>query len=931
MNLLRGSIGFFSFLMLFHLMTPLAGQTELSVSNEKFDLSFDHRGLQSIVSASDTFEANGLEHGRRFGDIEVVYRIADGDWLNIYTGSRKRSVDSARNIISYSDYQVGMPVSMQQEYIQEAEYLDWNLRIQTKMEFPLTIGDLMIPLHWNKPNDSRQIDIFERSFIKHHFIAGDGSFLYFTKPSGSPPYLLVTTKPGTQLEYFTSNGASGYRVHICSGLSGKQQEQGSWRQEHRFIELDAAGGENAACEYGLRFHWASSYDEMRDILVREGLFDIRVVPGMSLPSDLSAKISLRTRNRIDSIVAEFPEQTSITKLDKASDDHQLYELSFDRLGENMLTVYYNGNEKTYLEFFSTEPLETLIKKRSSFITNHQQHRDSSLWYNGLYSVYDMKNSVLRGPDNTDGYDHWWGYVLTCDDPGLCKAPYVAAKNVWYPDDEEIESVEYYLEHFVWGGLQRTDEETPYPYGIHGVPNWKVSRDPAGRAGTGSYNLDKMKIWRSYDYPHIFMLYYHMYQVAKFYPDKVNYLDAGGYLERAYQTARAYWIYPYEVLPWYETYKIGCYNELVILDIIEALEEEGFDNKAAFLRDEWEKKVKYFVYDDPYPYGSEYSIDRTAFESSYALAKYGTQTEMKPDEDLWYDKNLHKWYTHPAVSRDDSRRFMERQHYAGLSVRGWLESKYFLLGSDWTLSSDSHCLSYMAKMGGWSILDYGLIYAEKPWDWLQLGYASYLSSWALMNTGTKETDYGYWYPGVENDGAMGWAFMSAKYGRAWIRKDEPRGAWRYDGEADLGLGASFRMAQTVLAADPIFGWIAYGGVLKQDEDWFSVIPRDGVRNKFSLVSESSRIRISMDRDCFEKEKAILVSESLSKIAFSISNVSGNSHELSMEVQIDDDKHLRVLHNGREIPVIDRGESAEQIKLQITGEINRVEIALIPNII
>lgn len=27
----------------------------------------------------------------------------------------------------------------------------------------------------------------------------------------------------------------------------------------------------------------------------------------------------------------------------------------------------------------------------------------------------------------------------------------------------------------------------------------------------------------------------------------------------------------------------------------------------------------------------------------------------------------------------------------------------------------------------------------------------------MNTGTKKTDFGYWYRGEQNDGAVGWAF------------------------------------------------------------------------------------------------------------------------------------------------------------------------------
>ena len=69
----------------------------------------------------------------------------------------------------------------------------------------------------------------------------------------------------------------------------------------------------------------------------------------------------------------------------------------------------------------------------------------------------------------------------------------------------------------------------------------------------------------------------------------------------------------------------------------ALEREGFPERAAWLRSEWEKKVKYFVYDDAYPFRSEYAFDRTAFESSYALAKYQpasvTVTVIKNPGDL----------------------------------------------------------------------------------------------------------------------------------------------------------------------------------------------------------------------------------------------------------------------------------------------------------
>jgi len=506
---------------------------------------------------------------------------------------------------------------------------------------------------------------------------------------------------------------------------------------------------------------------------------------------------------------------------------------------------------------------------------------------------------------------------------LGKAPYVASKNVHFPVKEEIAAVEYYLENFVWGKLQRTDKETPYPYGIYGVPNWLVNRDPIQRAGTSNNNLDKMKIWRAYDYPHIIMLYDQMYEIAKKYPGLTKYLDAAGYLERAYQTARAFYTYPYEILPWYEIYKWGYYNELVILDLIASLEKEGFKDKADWLRAEWEKKVKYFVYDDKYPFRSEYAIDRTAFESSYALAKYGATTGMEPDANLWRDKKSLKWYSHPVVKKDDARKFMDRQLYAGLAVRGWLETAYYLLGADFTASSDTGSMSYMANMGGWGILDYAVNFALQPFDWLQLGYASYLSSWSLMNTGRPETNYGYWFPGKENDGATGWQFMTAKFGRAWIRKDVPRGAWHYDGEIDLGYGAGLRMAATVLTRDPLFDWLAYGGTLTVEKDQLLVVPRDGLRKRFYAVLADQRLKVDLDRDGFAAEKPIVTDKNFGRIKMMLENRTGDTHVTPLKISPLGKPSYAVIQDGKEIGIAKPGREAV-LELKISKPATVIEL-------
>ncbi len=77
------------------------------------------------------------------------------------------------------------------------------------------------------------------------------------------------------------------------------------------------------------------------------------------------------------------------------------------------------------------------------------------------------------------------------------------------------------------------------------------------------------------------------------------------------------------------------------------------------------------------------------------------------------------------------------------------------GSDYRAGAgNAYTLSYMSQMGGWSILDYGLNFASDPVPIFASGYASYLSAWALMNTGTPESNYGYWYPGKDNDGGAG---------------------------------------------------------------------------------------------------------------------------------------------------------------------------------
>ncbi len=875
------------------------------LANEYWDIAYDDRGIRALTSPQDIHRANVLPESGML-DADVRFELAEGEWQTVFkrfsefyrppeherSYARQHNVEDDR--VRYTDYKPGMPFALEQTFTLNGERLEWDLVVENRMGYEVNVGDIFIEFPSRPATGSTQEGLFEGGFLRQHYVSGASSFLLFIRRSGAPPYLLLTVKPGTGFEYF-----QGSQYFIRSGYSGNAETRGTWRQAHTYDRLAPAGTDGDRLEFGLELQWAESYDELRRFLVENGLIDVRVVPGMTVPKDLEARFSLHTAATIDSITAEFPDETEVSYMGETQPDHHVYGVRFGRLGENMLTVHFDGHRKTYLEFFSTETIATLIEKRSHFIVNNQQHRDPKLWYDGLFSIWDMRNAVLRGPDNTDGYDGWWGYMVACDDPVLGIAPYLASVNALDPNPAQIEALEYHIERFVWDGLQRTDQDDPYPYGIYGVPNWRVARDTLLRAQIENRRLDRMKIWRAYDYPHVFMLYYHMYQIADRFPGLVSFRDADGYLELAWQTARAFFEYPYEVYPWYDIYKWGFYNELLVPEIMEVLEERGRREEADSLRRQWETKVRYFVHDDPYPYRSEYPTDRTAFESTYALARYAAATELEAVDSLWYDINIGIWRSYPLLTRDDALAFMEDQHYAGLAVRGWLSAKYYQLGADGSMS-------YMARMGGWSVLNYGLEFASDPHDWLQLGYASYLSSFALMNTGPPEANHGFWYPGPENDGALGWAFQTSKHGRPWIRQSEDRGPWRYDGEGNLGMGAVTRTAATILTEDPIFGWLAYGGILNRTAEGFEVHPRDGVRIRFWLVDGDHRLGLELERDGWSPEMPVRVDDDLARLRLVVQNRTGTQHVNRLFLRTPNGVEWKVSFDGEELTPEQRGE-------------------------
>ncbi len=837
--------------------------------NATFAATLRAGAVVSLRRNDDAFETDYIRDEARFGDVVVRYRTGAGPWVQAATAEMTPqpiegdSQDAASHGVVWAfEGDGGVRFDIVSRFVLADGLLRWTLEAVNRGQAPVEIGDLAFDCPMNSSYEWDREVTYNQRVIRHSLICGAGAFLYWMRCNAIGPYLVMTPGPATRLEYFdidrksdSDGGAYNVYIHSAARTDVLAEKGTRWRVERTSATLAPAGTDGHTRAYDFTLEWADGHEQVRDVLVERGLFDVQVVPGMTVPAGTEVQIAVRTRSPLAGVEAEHGEQTALAQPRQAGDETTIYAATFSRLGENVLTLVCADGRRMTLEFFVTEPIETLIRKRAAFLVDRQQIRDENVWYDGLISDWNMDNHVLLSPDEMDRVPEGRRYMITCDDPGLCRAPFVAAKNVEHPDAGQVEALEYYITRFVWGGLQMTDEES-HPFGVYGIHDWKTLResDEAGPKG-------RLHIWRIYDYPHMILLYLSMYRIASRYPEMCQALTASEYLRRAAGTARAYYTYPPQVADW-TPYKTGTYNELVIEDLIDELRAAGLDDQADEIRTHWETKVMNFATGKTNLFGSEYPFDSTGFESTHAFARYAMR--------------------HAGASLDltgeQARAFLDRQMELNVGCRGWLEVGYPLYGSDIRGAGNAfYTLSYMAQMGGWGVMDYALYWADDPYAYLRLGYASILSSWALMNTGTAESDYGYWYGGVENDGGAGGGFEPAPYGKTWLQQEHHRGSWYYGCEIDLGFSGALRAAACVLADDPLFGEMAYGGALVRDGQAVSVVPQDGVRRRFHVLRGPSRLHVTLDRDHFAAETPIILADDLSTLSFVVeTSASADDH-------------------------------------------------------
>ncbi|MBP1570793.1 MAG: hypothetical protein J6C76_02735, partial [Oscillospiraceae bacterium] len=170
-------------------------------------------------------------------------------------------------------------------------------------------------------------------------------------------------------------------------------------------------------------------------------------------------------------------------------------------------------------------------------------------------------------------------------------------------------------------------------------------------------------------------------------------------------------------------------------------------------------------------------------------------------------------------------------------------------------------------------------------------------------GTEDTNYGYYFPGKEHDGAASGGFEPLFLGETWLQQPHHFGPWYYSCEIDLGFCGYLHGAATVLSDDPLFGMTCLGGKAENDTDKWTVTLNDGVNRRFHYVSNDKRVHLTTDCGRFEK---VTVDTASGKITVAI-NLDGNSCNATVTLEksgYGNDETVTVTANGTQTVVFDQ---------------------------
>ncbi|RKF18921.1 hypothetical protein D6851_14065 [Altericroceibacterium spongiae] len=749
---------------------------------------------------------NGFNH---IGDLHLRLRQPGGDWQDFNSAHERRQIAALAakgNVFAAYDITAsmgaGIPLEVTREWANEKGSLALYFTLTNSSDKAVEVGALGMPMVFDNIISDRDLEEAhaEASFVDP-YIGRDAGYLQVTRLNGKGPSLLVLPEKGTPLEaykplkmpyesenIFTDKTQRGqtfegfYDWTVASKGFAEKEWADAGQQWNEPTSFTLQPGESR--RFGVHMVESPSIRAIEETLIDNDRPVAVGMPGYVIPQDLPADLFLHTKQAIAGFEA-YPEGAlNVTEEGQNKGWKHLKVSSGGHWGRARLTIAYRDGSKQTVSYFVTKPLAEVNKDLGHFTTTGQ-------WYDDPTDPFHRSPAILtydREDDKIVTQDPRVWIAGMSDEGGAGAWVSAMMKQLDNPDPAEVARLEEMVDETVIGHLQVADGEhkggvvkSLFYYQPDEFPEGFYDPDIDWTSWTSWSKEHAADLGRSYNYPHVAAGHWVLYRLARNHTGLVTRHDWKFYLQWAYQTSVAMM----EDAPYYAQF--GQMEGDVFVDILKDLKREGMSQQAAHMEKLMRERVDHWR-TLPFPFGSEMAWDSTGQPEVYAWMRYfGYQQEADSTREviLSYDPTIPSW------------------GYNGNARRYW----DFLYGGKYPrIERQIH--HYGSALNAVPLFD---AFRADPADFHLLRVA-----------------YGGFMGGITNIDQQGRA--SAAF-HSWpdMMKWDP-----YTGDYGMGYFGHAYSAATYLVKHPTFGWLGFGGEVKQTGDAIAVTPKDGARSRLFIA-------------------------------------------------------------------------------------------------
>ncbi|SEN68762.1 hypothetical protein SAMN05192583_3313 [Sphingomonas gellani] len=797
---------------------PPIATTDHRVGQFLISLRSDTQTLARLSPAAEptfSFVPTGREPERagdgynHLGDLNLRVRAPGGAWRDFASAHVRRPIrplPARGNTLAAADITAslgeGTPVTVERRWVNEGGLLALRFRIANRSGQPLEIGVLGMPMVFDNVITDRSLEEAhaQASFVDP-YIGRDAGYLQVTRLNGKGPALLVLPGKGTPLEAYvplknpredkdgsiftdrsergqSSEGFYDWTVHSLGYADREWKKAGE--QWNTPTGRTLKPGETI--EVGVRLTEAPTIRAIEQTLAEQRRPVAVGLPGYVVPTDQEASLFVRAPRPIRSIESYPAGAIEATRAGSVKGWQKLA-IRSRGWGQARLTLTYADREKQTVSYFITKPLEQTMADLGRFSTTRQ-------WYEGKGDPFGRSPAILTYDNEAkrivDVEPRVWIAGMSDEGGG---GSWVAAtmKQLDNPDPAEVAKIERLVDQTVVGNLQVASgpqagavRKSLFYYDPAKFPTLYTDPDK-WRSWTSWKPNDAADLGRAYNYPHVAIGHWVLYRAARNHPGLVARHDWRWYLDHAYQTTVAMM----RDAPYYAQF--GLMEGDVFVDILKDLKREGMTVQATEMERLMKGRADHWRTLD-YPFGSEMPWDSTGQPEVYAWMRYfgyQPQADVTREVILGYDPTIPSW------------------GYNGNARRYW----DFLYGGKY-LRIERQIHHYGSTLNAVPLLD---AYRQNPADLY------------LLRVG-----YGGTMGGITNIAPDG--FSSAAF-HAWpdMMKWDP-----YSGDYGMGFFGHAYAAGTYLVKDPTFGWVGFGGNIRQAGGDVRIEPKDGARARLFIA-------------------------------------------------------------------------------------------------